>query len=156
MHKARNRAHLWAMLRPASKKQTRTMSERHFRVFESRLSFPSFELQNNSRCLRSSWTSNHNIQRAICGKWNLINLPGPFECTPANQQRISNTRLWACSVIWPSYAFLHKVLRSFSWNSENCNMAHRCTIQKKKKTIYVYIHTHIHIYINTLIIKREK
>ena len=49
MHKARNRAHLWAILRPASKKQTRTMSERYFRVFESRHSFPSFELKNKSK-----------------------------------------------------------------------------------------------------------
>lgn len=44
MHSARNRAHLWAMLRPASKKQTRIISETHLRVLESKLSFPSFEL----------------------------------------------------------------------------------------------------------------
>lgn len=142
MHKARNRAHLWAMLRPASKKQTRTMSKRHFRVFERRLSFPSFELQNNSIRLHSSWTSNRNIQRAskeqspVVSKILIINLPGPFECTPANQHRVSNTRLWACSVTCPSSAFLQRVLRSFSWNSENCNMAHRCTLQKRK---YKYI-----------------
>lgn len=134
MHKARNRAHLWAMLRPASKKHTRTMSERHFRVFESRLSFPSLELQNNSRHLDSSWTSTHISKwpSSVISKVLIINLPGPFECTPANQQRVSNTRLWACSVIWPSSAFLQRVLRSFSWNSENCNIAHRCTLKNRR------------------------
>lgn len=88
MQRARKRAHLCAMLRPASKKQTRTISKRHILVLESKLSFPSFELKNKIRILKHSHQDEWHF--TVKGKTELFTCPVHWiELRPANTRYLT-------------------------------------------------------------------
>lgn len=128
---ARKRAHLCAILRPASKKHIRTMSVSRVLVFASRLALPSLKLKTiHKACFIKKYQNGIHMTSSFC--FIAPYLQDPLEKTPASQHRISKMRLWACSVVGQPSLCRHRASSSFSWKSKNCSIANRWILRDRK------------------------
>lgn len=131
MQSARKRAHLCAMLLPASKKHTSTISVSLVLVFANSPSFPSLRLKRKR--IKHEITCKP-VDRDDTFLYSVSYLQGPLEKTPASQHRMSRMRLWACSLAMLPSVRWHKASSSFSWKSRNCSIAQRWTLKMNSKS----------------------